>query len=96
MATLGVKQGDNLSPTLFNIFIDDFHSDLIKFSTSPPDLNNVPVNHLFFADDLILLSTNKEGLQKSLDCLSRYCSKWNLTVNLNKTNVMIFSNKKVS
>ena len=24
--TLGVKQGDNLSQTLFNIFVDDFES----------------------------------------------------------------------
>jgi hypothetical protein len=57
---------------------------------------NVPVSHLFFADDLIALSTEKEGLPNSLDCLSNYCSKWDLTVNLDKTNIMIFSNKKVS
>jgi hypothetical protein len=54
---------------------------------------NVPVSHLFFADDLILLFTEKEGHQNSLDCLSNYYSKWKLTVNLDKTNIIIFSIK---
>ena len=93
LTNIGVKQGDNLSPTLFNIFVDDFH--LQDQCTFPPELDNITVNHLFFADDLIILSTKKEGLQHCLDKISAYCAKWNLTVNLTKTNIMIFCNKKI-
>ena len=44
-----------------------------------------------YADDLIIMSTSQEGLQKSLDELSTYCKKWKLNINYKKTKGMIFS-----
>ena len=91
---IGVKQGDNLSPTLFNIFIDDFQEYLDVKKTEPAILNTTLINHLFFADDLILISESSSGLQHCLNGLQNYCKGWKLDVNLEKTKVMIFSKKK--
>ena len=44
-----------------------------------------------YADDLIIMSTTQEGLQKSLNALKKYCQKWKLNVNHKKTKCMIFS-----
>ena len=48
------------------------------------------VKRLLFADDLVLLSSTKEGLQQHLDLLHRFCQTWALTVNLSKTKIMVF------
>ena len=55
----GVKQGDSLSPTLFNCFINDLHS-LFK-TCDPLSLINTSVGSLSFADDLVILSETKTG-----------------------------------
>ena len=49
-----------------------------------------------YADDLIILSRTAPGLQKCLDCLSSYCQKWKLSINMTKTKCMSFQseNKK--
>ena len=73
--TLGVKQGDNLSPTLSNIFDDDFESDVDNVIRYPASLGDTTFNHLFFADDLVLISESAEGLQNCMDALSNY--RWN-------------------
>ena len=44
-----------------------------------------------YADDLIIMATSPEELQKSLDGLSEYCKKWKLNVNVKKTKCMTFS-----
>ena len=93
-ASRGVKQGDNLSPTLFNIFVDDFGSYYQVDSVQPPLLNNYPVSHLFFADDLILMSETSSGLQKLIDQLSQYCTDMKLEVNINKSKAMVFSKEQ--
>jgi hypothetical protein len=41
-------------------------------------------------DDLVILSESQAGLQNSLNKLEKYCYKWQLTVNTNKTKIMIF------
>lgn len=78
LANRGVKQGDNLSPTLLNIFIDDFVNYFKNVPTYPAYLDTMPINHMFFADDLILVSDSPVGLQNCLDVLGKYCSDWKL------------------
>ena len=94
----GVRQGDPLSPTLFNIFLNDLFKELRLGNCDPVSLDNSdPFNALAYADDIVLLSTSKEGLQKALDITEKYCEKWRLTVNHTKTKSMIFSrgNQKI-
>ena len=88
--TLGVKQGDNLSPNLFKLFINDL-PEYLKGSADPILLNNRPVDCLLYADDLVLFSTSAKGLQARLDILESYCKDWCLNVNPSKTKVLVFN-----
>ena len=75
VTTLGLKQGDNLSPILFDLFIDDV-DEIFNQECDPVILfNDLSINHLLYADDMVLLSFSSEGLQNSLDKLYTYCSK---------------------
>ena len=86
----GVQQGNPLSPLLFNLFINDIF-DAIKNDASVSLDDQNPISALMYADDLILLATSPEELQKSLDGLSEYCEKWKMQVNIKKTKCMTFS-----
>lgn len=44
---------------------------------------------LMFADDTIILSTTKEGLQKEMDHMCDFCEKLKLMVYSNKTKVTV-------
>ena len=76
--SLGVKEGCCLSPTLSNIFQNEPH-DLFKDSAREPvKVGTKCLNSLSWADDLFLVSTTRDGLQKCLDKLWSYCIKWGL------------------
>ena len=90
MSTSGVKQGCNLSPTLSNIYQNDIH-DIFSTGCDPVELDGILFNSLSWADDLVIMSTSKTGLQKCLNNLSEYCEKWQLSVNIQKTKVMVLS-----
>ena len=47
---------------------------------------------LLFADDLVMFAESKIELQRLLNKLHEYCSQWNLKVNIDKTNVIVFRN----
>ena len=45
---------------------------------------------LLFADDAVIFSETREGLQNHLNNLESYCQKWNITLNVNKTRIVVF------
>ena len=81
-----------LSPTLFN-FSD--LSDLPKFlnTASPTDimLGDKSTNYLLYAHDLVIFSRSAKNLQIILNKLESFCENADLSVNLDKTKIMIFN-----
>ena len=91
--TIGVKQGDNLSSSLFNIYINDITKEFTEDCT-PVTIGNSNIFCLLYADDMVLLAETPQGLQKSLNILYDYCKKWKLEINHSKSKVMIFESRK--
>ncbi len=89
----GVRQGDGLSPLLFNVFINDIDQIFDTSLSYPVSLDTTKLNCLVYADDLLLLSDTKEGLQSCLDSLELYCDSWKLKINTDKTKIMILVNE---
>ena len=63
--TTGVRRGDTLSPTLFNIFLNDLITDLKLFSGIETDDFSLSV--LCYADDIVILCDSEEKLQSMLN-----------------------------
>lgn len=67
----GVEQGDPLSPMIFNLAIEPLLEKLC-LETRAISIGESSVPVLAFADDLVLLSTNREEGQKQLDLVQSY------------------------
>ena len=46
--------------------------------------------YLPYADDSVIFSSTRKGLQMGLDVLHDHCAKWRLIINTDKTKVMVF------
>ena len=88
--TKGVRQGCPLSPLLFNLYINDL-LDQVELSESTVSLNNVNVNSLMYADDLVAISLSELELQGILNKLEEFCVVWKLEINTKKTKCMVFN-----
>ena len=78
----GNRQGCPLSPILFNLYINDLAFALNAINPTPLKLNDmIEISCLFYADDIVILSSSPEGLQKCIECLGKLCESKALEVN---------------
>ena len=67
IANQGVKQGCILSPTLFNIFLADFQASVETTKCDPVNVKEGSImGCLIWADDLLLMSKSKSGMDNML------------------------------
>ena len=74
-STIGVKQGCPLPPTLFGIYINELEAFVHKHIQDIDGffLHQVLISILLFTNDVVLLSSSPEGLQRQLDALALFC-----------------------
>ena len=98
---IGVRQGENLSPLLFALFLNNFNTTISQHYNGLQILStnkfydiNIDVQlklfSLLYADDTIVLAESELELQSALNAVHEYCTKMCLTVNTSKTKIMIF------
>ena len=83
----GVRQGDTLSPRLFNVVLRaamdeiDWESDGIR-------IDGKNLCHLEYADDVTLIAKNRPELERMLKKLMEACSRVGLEINASKTHLL--------
>ena len=90
--SLGVRQGEYLSPFLFSIYLYDIEDTFKQNGADGININDLQLVFLLYADDIVVFAESAESLelQNSLNILEGYCDRWKLTVNSTKTKVIIF------
>ena len=84
----GVRQGDNLAPTLFAIYVNDVTTCINELNVGVPISDTDSISVLLYVDDIVLMAQNAEDLQKMINALHDWTIKWRLSVNIQKTQVM--------
>ena len=101
---IGVRQGENLSPFLFAIFLNDleWYFRQNNISGLSCEFNDedlymfIKIFILMYADDTVIFSHSQNDLQIALDTFENYCKEWRLTDNVAKTKIMVISRGRIS
>ena len=94
LAAFCVKQGCPMSPVLSNTYQNDLH-EIFGENYDPVHIGDSRVNSISWADDLLLISTSKEGLQQCLENMKTYCYNWGLVVNTEKKTMVLSKQKYI-
>ena len=84
LITNGVRQGGILSPLFFNVYMDCL-SESLRNTQTGCNVGGVMINHLTYADDLVIISPSVKGLQRLLDICDVYGQNHYILFNHDKT-----------
>ena len=88
----GVRQGGLTSPRLFNFYVNQL-IDGLSGSHVGCHIDNVCVNNISYADDMVLLSPSVGGLRKLLSICESYAGEHGLRYNVRKSEYMLIRGK---
>jgi hypothetical protein len=83
-------------PTLFDIYIDNLEYCLEDANCVDPTLASIVTILLLYDDDIVLMVKCPYDLGKQQIILKDFCSSMGMTVNTNKTKVMIIKSKMIT
>ena len=83
----GIRQGDTLSPKLFIAALEDMFKTL-KWNRRGIKINGQYLNHLRFADDIVLFADNLSDIETLINDLSQMSLKIGLKINYGKTKML--------
>ena len=85
----GVRLGECLSPFLFAMYLNEIEQEFITKGADGVDTGFLKLFLLLYADDIVIFSETAESLQNGRNILYDYCQRWKLTVNPNKSKILI-------
>ena len=90
--TNGVRQGSILSSYFFNVYVDDLSVRLNDLKIGCM-VGALIINHLLYADDLVLISPSSRGLHTLLQVCEEYGINNDIIFNANKSAIICFKPK---
>ena len=84
----GVRQGENLSPILFSLYLNDLEEFLARQDNQGLILHDDILDTYFkilvllYGDDTVLFVNNPLELQLIPDSFQEYCNDWKLNINI--------------
>lgn len=85
----GIRQGDSLSPMLFNILMDKIIDHIPKHLGYK--MGETPIPIVCYADDAVLMAENEEDLQALLDAFDTTSARLNMKISTTKTKSMVIA-----
>ena len=102
-SNIGVRQGENLSPILFSLFLNDlsvFISHAYDGLNDVSEMAHILLSNdetevyfklyiLLYADDTVVFAESENELQVALNAMFLYCKSWDLEVHPSKTKITV-------